>query len=126
MNASTERSPRAVGPANGGRRPWFRHPVVRVVGGGVGAVGGGTFALLAAAFGHCAAFGGRCPAVPPPPHEDDVFGGLAVGLAVLVASLVLAVRPDRRGLRLVAILLPVGVLPTAYVLAAASHRGTLL
>jgi hypothetical protein len=125
MNASTERSPRAVGPSGGGHRPWFRHPVVRVVAGALGAVGGGTFALLAAAFGHCGAFGGRCPAVLPPPHEDDVFGGFAVGLAVLVASLVLAVRPDRRGLRLVAILLPVGVLPTAYALAAASHRGTL-
>jgi hypothetical protein len=124
MNASTEGAPGAAGPQGGGRPPGPSHPVVRVVGGAIGAVGGGVVALFAAAFGHCAAFGGRCPATPPPPHEDDVFGGLAVGLAVLVASLVLAVRPGRRGLPLVAILLPVGVLPSAYLLSVATHRGT--
>jgi hypothetical protein len=125
MNASTDRTPGRRSAVAGRRRPWFAHPALRWVGGTLGLLGGGSFALLVAAIGHCAAFGGRCPAPRPPLLEDDIFGGLVLGLSVLVTSVVLAIRPDRRGVSLVAILLPVGVLPLAYAITVASHRGAL-
>jgi hypothetical protein len=125
MNASTDRRRPRASTAEGGGRRWFTHPAVRWVGGALGTLAGGLFSLLVAAVGHCAAFGGRCPAERPPLLEDDIFGGLVLGLSALVTSLVLAIRPDRRGVRLVAVLLPVGVLPLAYAITVASHRGAL-
>jgi amino acid transporter len=96
---------------------------LRAILGTVGATLGALFALAVWTVGHCSAFGGTCPAVPPAPLEDDVFGGLALGLGLVVLSVVLALRPTRRGLLLASIAMVVVVLPLAYVLAVASRRG---
>jgi hypothetical protein len=121
MRASTERPPARDGNPGASRR-WVT--ALRIVLGTTGALAGAAWTMAIAAVGHCAAFGGRCPSPPPPLLEDDVFGGLVVGLTLAVASVVLALRPGRRGLRLVAVLVPLGVLPLAYALAIASHRGS--
>lgn len=47
------------------------------------------------ALGACGAFGGRCPS--PPGLTGDVYGGIATGLALLVAAPILAWRPGRQG-----------------------------
>jgi hypothetical protein len=123
MRASTDRPPaRDDHPAMPRRGRWVI--ALRVVLGTTGALAGAAWTSAIAVVGHCAAFGGRCPSPPPPLLEDDVFVGLVVGLSVAVASVVLALRPDRRGARLVAVLVPLGVLPAAYAIAVVSHRGS--
>lgn len=70
---------------------------MRVLGGSAGVAGGFGIALFTVALGHCSAFGGRCPADPQPLLQDDVFGGVAVGLFVGLLSAALALWPDRTG-----------------------------
>lgn len=84
---------------------WFRrHGFVRAAVAAVVAAGGLAVAALTVILGHCSAFGGICPHEPPPLWENDVFGGAAFGVAVSVFAVAVAVRPDRRGLTIGAVL----------------------
>ena len=66
------------------------------------------------ALGACDAFGGTCPSSSG--LQGDVYGGIAMGLALLVAAPILAWRPDRGGaVRAVAVAVPVAAVG-AYVL----------
>jgi hypothetical protein len=102
------------------RRLWFRAVV-----GVVGACAGAMLSLLVALVGHCSFVGGRCPATPPPPlWQDDVAGGLVVGLGVMVWSVVLAIRPDRRGVVVALVVQGVVAVPLAITIARGAHLGT--
>lgn len=101
---------------------WYQRPWVRVLL-GVAAVIGGLVAAASAWIGQCAAFGGTCPADPPPLLQDDVFGGVLVGLAMLTVGGILAVRPDRRGVATAAVVMILVVLPVAYAVARSAHQG---
>ena len=101
---------------------WYQRPWVRALL-GVAAVFGGLVAAASAWVGQCAAFGGTCPADPPSLLQDDVFGGVLVGLAMLTAGGILAVRPDRRRLATATVAVIVVALPVAYAVAQAAHQG---
>jgi len=77
-------------------RPVWR--AVRILGGVVAVVIGLVVTAGTYMLGSCDAFGGRCG--PDERASDDVVGGLAFGLALLVAGPILAALPDRRGLGL--------------------------
>lgn len=109
----------------GGRRPgWLRARWVRALLGGIGAFAGLLVAVGTAAVGHCAAIGGSCPSTPPPLLEDEVFGGMFFGLALLIASPMLAANPTRRGVLGAAGVVLVIAGPLAYAVARASHQGS--
>lgn len=84
--------------------------MVRAVLAAVTAVGGFGVAALTLALGHCSSFGGRCPAEPVPLWENDVFGGVGIGVAVSVFAVIAAARPDRSGLTIGAVVaVPLGL-----------------
>ena len=90
------------------------------LGGGVGGVLVGIVLVVGTmALGACDAFGGPCPSSPG--LDGDVHGGIAVGLALLVAAPILASRPDRGG----AVLALAAALPVAAVGAYVLGRATL-
>lgn len=95
---------RPVAPSTGIERilrltRWLQqNTALRAVLAGVVAAGGLGVAAFTLALGHCSAFGGRCPAEPVPLWENDVFGGVGIGVAVSVFALAAAIRPSRRGL----------------------------
>lgn len=99
-----------------------QHPATRTIAAISGVLMGASLVLVAAAVGHCSFAGGRCPAPAVPWWEDDAFGTVAVGLAVLWAAPVLAWRPSRRGLRLAAVGV-VAALPLAWLFAEALRTG---
>ncbi len=75
-----------------------RNATLRGVLAGVVAAGGLGLAAFTLALGHCSAFGGRCPAERVPLWENDVFGGVGLGVAVSVFAVAAAIRPSRWGL----------------------------
>lgn len=104
-------------------RQLLRHPGTRVVIALAGVACGGGIVMLTMAVGHCGFMGGPCPADPVPLWQDDVFGSAATGLAVAVATPVLAWRPNRRGLAFAAAAVVV-VLPVAWLLAGVLRTGS--
>lgn len=104
-------------------RHWMQRRWVRVAVAVVVSMLGGFVAFVSAAFGHCAAFGGLCPDPPQPWWQDDVLGGVMVGIALVVFSIGIAIRTDRRGVLLSAAAAAAISIPVAIVAARAAHTG---
>lgn len=82
-----------------------------------------TVAFLSAALGHCSAFGGLCPSPPQPWWQDDVFGGVLSGVALAAFAIVVALRPDGRGVMLAVGTAVAVSLPVAMIVSRAAHAG---
>lgn len=77
--------------------------------------------VLTAALGHCGSFGGECPS--PAGLRGDIYGGLAVGAALIFIVPVLMWRPDRVGVKVAVAVTAFIVMPLTLFLGAAAVHG---